>query len=100
MHMTPMNAHECPRCQIGHLQPAKTAFTRIINGAVVSVPEVKVYTCDVCAYQDFDRVTLARLQTMLGSIGIDVLDDIRPVTKSSPVEVEGIDAAKLPRPKP
>ncbi len=98
--MSPMNAHECPRCQIGHLQLGKTAFTRVINGAVVSVPEVKVHTCDVCGYQDFDRVTFARLQTLLGSVGIDVLDGSRPVTKSAPVEVDSLEPAKLPRPKP
>ncbi len=98
--MSQMNAHECPRCQIGHLQAGKTAFTRVINGAVVSVPEVKVYSCDVCGYQDFDRVTMARLQTLLGSVGIDVLDDSRPMTKSSPLEVDGLESAKLPRPKP
>jgi YgiT-type zinc finger domain-containing protein len=91
-------AYDCPRCQIGHCHAGRTTYTRVINGRVVSIPDIAVYTCDVCGYQEFDRDALLRLQTLLGANHQNSQEDNRPTTKSTSIDT--LEKGKSPRPKP
>lgn len=91
-------AYDCPRCQIGHCHPGKTIYTRVINGHVVSIPNIMVATCDVCGYQEFDREALLRLQALLGSNNTNSYEDNRPTAKSAPIDP--VEKGKSPRAKP
>jgi hypothetical protein len=89
---------DCPRCQIGHCRPGKSTYTQIANGQVISIPNITVYTCDVCGYHEYDRDALVRLQTMLGASRTLSPEDTRPLTK--PANFDVTEPGKSPRPKP
>ena len=53
-----MHKHEsarwCPNCQIGK-QTAKTVtLTARVNDTLLQVPDVSLYTCDICGYEEMD----------------------------------------------
>jgi YgiT-type zinc finger domain-containing protein len=91
-------AYDCPRCQIGHCHAGKTTYTRVTQGRVISIPNIAVYTCDVCGYQEFDRDALLRLQTLLGANSSSPQEDTRLTTKSP--SIDPVEKGKSPRPKP
>lgn len=64
--MTDPSAYPCPYCQIGFCQPSRDTYTRIYRGMLVSIPDMLVWICDICQYQEFDREALARLETLMG----------------------------------
>ena len=90
--------YECPRCQIGHCSPGKTTYTRLYNGKVISVPDMIVFTCDVCEYQEYDPEALINLQALLGKPRPKVLDENRPKPVTSALDPAA--TSKLHPPKP
>lgn len=55
----------CPRCQIGMLQPGHATYVRTVQGMLISVPDMLVWTCDLCRYQEFDEEMLSRVEAAL-----------------------------------
>jgi hypothetical protein len=64
--VTDPSAYPCPYCQIGFCQPSRDTYTRLHKGTLVSVPNMLVWICDICQYQEFDREAVTRLETLLG----------------------------------
>lgn len=91
-------AHECPRCQIGRCHPSKTTHMRMVNGHAISIPNITMYTCDICGFQELDPDALLRLQVLLGTVSNNPQEDNRPMTK--PATLDAPDTGKSPRPKP
>lgn len=92
-------AYDCPRCQIGHCHPGKTSFTRLYHGRLISVPDMTVYTCDVCGFQEFDPDAMTILQRLLGHTGAHQGEDARKVAKSTlPDPAEIAKKTQLPKP--
>lgn len=56
----------CPNCQIGICHPKRTTYLTIYNNMLVSVPNIAVWQCDICQYQEFEHQTIARLEALLG----------------------------------
>jgi hypothetical protein len=65
--MSDLSVYYCPNCQIGLCQPGKTTYLRLHEGLLVSVPDMPMWTCDICQYQEFDPDMITRLETLLGS---------------------------------
>ncbi len=60
----------CPRCQIGNLQATTGTYTSIQNGMLLSVPNMPVWKCDVCQYQEFDYDAITRVEALVGHLGL------------------------------
>lgn len=75
-------AFECPRCQIGLCQPSKSTYTRMYKGQLISVPDMTIYTCDVCGYYELDGDKVYDLETMMGSTRRVIPDEQRPKSKA------------------
>lgn len=91
-------AFECPRCQIGLCQPGKATYTRIARGQLISVPDMPIYTCDVCGYYEYDGEAVYDLEAMMGVVQPLPPDDQRPRVKPTPPQPDT--PVKSPRPKP
>lgn len=89
---------DCPRCQIGRCHPTASTYTRLMNGQVISVPNISVYVCDVCGYQEYERDDLLRLQALLGAASHGAQGENRPTARSA--QPDAPEAGKSPRPKP
>jgi hypothetical protein len=59
------SALPCPRCEIGMLHPGHATYVRTIQGTLISVPDMLVWTCDLCRYQEFDEENVARVEALL-----------------------------------
>ncbi len=64
--MSDFDAFPCPACQIGYCQPGKGTYLRLVNGTLVSAPDMPLWICDVCDYQEFDRDAVLRVEALLG----------------------------------
>lgn len=93
------NPQPCPRCSLGRLTMRHTPYTRVHEGVFISVPNVKVYTCDVCGFQEVDEEALIELDAWIGEFNLLPVDN-RPTTKISPVEQDSSEGAPTPRLKP
>jgi YgiT-type zinc finger domain-containing protein len=94
-----LDTYECPRCQIGHCHPGKTTFTRLHHGRLISVPDMTVYTCDVCGFQEFDPEAMTILQRLLGHATAQAAEEARKLAKSALLDAADI-AKKTQLPKP
>jgi hypothetical protein len=47
------------------------AYTRVINGLFVSVPDMPTHTCDICGYQEFGTEALLILESLVSRPGSD-----------------------------
>jgi YgiT-type zinc finger domain-containing protein len=72
--MSDQSSFMCPRCQIGRCQPGQITYVRMYNGMLLTVPNMQVYTCDVCGYEEFEPEAIERL------------DSLAPETDFSPEE--------------
>lgn len=59
----------CSQCQIGHFHTESRPYVRVVDGMLLSVPNMPALICDVCGYQDFDREGLTRVEALLGHVG-------------------------------
>ncbi len=57
--------YPCPRCQVGHCQRSTTPYLRVHGDALVSVPDMPIWTCDICGHFEYERDALARLETLM-----------------------------------
>jgi len=64
--MSDQFAYSCPYCQIGYCQPEQATYVRMQDGMLISVPDMPVWTCDICGYQEFDQEAMANLDALLG----------------------------------
>ncbi|MCU0499109.1 MAG: hypothetical protein MUF87_17285 [Anaerolineae bacterium] len=87
----------CPRCQIGRCKPGTTTLTRVLQGQVINLPDVKHYRCDVCGFEEIDREALQQLDRLLGASGAPSEGELRPVAKSPSTDLPNV--GKAPRPK-
>ncbi|GAB4346407.1 MAG: hypothetical protein Kow00117_23460 [Phototrophicales bacterium] len=58
-------AFYCPRCQFGRCYVHKGTYTRVYHGHLLSMPDIQLYVCDVCGYQEFDYQTMHYLHLLL-----------------------------------
>lgn len=58
MQKSAIHKHEsprwCPNCQIGKQSAKLITFTARVNDALLQVPDVNLYTCDICGYEEMD----------------------------------------------
>jgi len=89
----------CPRCQIGYLHPDKATYTSVQNGMLLSVPNMPIWKCDLCAYEEFDYDTLTKIEALVGHFGLPD-DPVRPASKLPQVDSEITDTKISHRIKP
>ena len=65
--MSDSTVYPCPVCQIGYCHPGHKTYLRMFNGMLVSVPDMPVWTCDICLHEEFDRESVERLEALLGA---------------------------------
>ena len=65
--MADLTAYPCPHCQIGYYQPDKKTYLQMYHGMLISVPDMLVWTCDICQHEEFDRDAIQQLEALLGS---------------------------------
>lgn len=56
----------CPACHIGTLHETTTTYVRQIGDALVTLPNVLTWVCDICGEYSYDEETIERLETLLG----------------------------------
>lgn len=82
----------CPRCGIGYCHPHDGIFADMVDGRLIRA-DVTIYTCDICGYNEYDILAMARLRQLLG---IDNEEALRP---SSTIADNISDADTTRRPK-
>lgn len=97
--MSTPNLQPCPRCSLGRLSMRRTPYTRVHEGLFISVPNVAVYTCDVCGLQEVDEAALIQLDALVGEFTQPLVED-RPAAKMPPVELDQDGLPITPRLKP
>ncbi|MBK8025430.1 MAG: YgiT-type zinc finger protein [Chloroflexi bacterium] len=63
---TSSTKHACPRCQIGTMQPTQASYSTVYRSALLSVPNIPAWSCDICAYLEYDDDAMARLEALVG----------------------------------
>lgn len=76
----------CPRCEVGLCRPGRVTYARVVAGQLLSVPNMRAFTCDVCGYREFEPNALRRLQVLMGDMDSTV-DDNAPRAKPASLEV-------------
>lgn len=67
MNDSKLMGYACPRCTVGRCTPRTTTFATMVHGQLLSIPNVKVYVCDVCHFAEYEQDTLeALLQELYG----------------------------------
>jgi len=59
--------YPCPRCQVGHCQRTTTPYLKVHGDMLVTVPDMPLWTCDICGYYEYERDVVARLETLMTS---------------------------------
>lgn len=80
----------CPRCQIGYLQADQATYTSVYHGMLLSVPNMPVWKCDLCEYQEFDYDALTRVEALVGRLGLPD-DPVRQPSKLQSVDSDAGD---------
>lgn len=60
----------CPRCQIGNMHATTGTYSAVYLGALLSVPNVPAWKCDVCEYLEFDYEALMQIEALVGHFGL------------------------------
>ncbi|MEZ4671487.1 MAG: YgiT-type zinc finger protein [Anaerolineae bacterium] len=95
--MSELSAYSCPNCQIGVCRPEKTMYLSLYDGMLVSVPDMPVWVCDICQYQEYDPEVILRLEVLLG--GQDNSSEAqRGAHKISPIDSLETTAARRIKP--
>jgi hypothetical protein len=84
--MADLTAYPCPNCQIGFYQPGKKTYLHLHHGLFVSVPDMLIWTCDICQHEEFDHDAILQLEALLG-IGESALDTQRTSAKVQSIEI-------------
>ena len=72
-----LNGYACPRCTVGRCTPGTTTFAEMVQGHLMTVPNVRTYVCDVCHFSEYEQDTLEALWHEL--YGEDHIDDFQSV---------------------
>lgn len=56
----------CPHCQIGHLRAQTAPYVTVEDDLFLSVPDAKLWSCDICGYQEFDDAVLLQVEQLIG----------------------------------
>ncbi len=56
----------CPECAVGRLGFRQVAYMYLFGNHLLTVPDFPAWTCGVCGYLEYDRDTLAKLESLLG----------------------------------
>ena len=64
--MNDETTYPCPSCQIGFCHPGKGTYLRMVGDSLVSVPDMALWKCDICEYEEFDRESVMHLEALLG----------------------------------
>jgi|FLYN01.1.fsa_nt_gi hypothetical protein len=59
--------YPCPRCQVGHCQRSMKPYLRVYGDLLVNVPDMPIWTCDICGFYEYERDALARLENLMSS---------------------------------
>jgi len=59
--------YPCPRCQMGHCQRSVMPYLSVHGSMLVNVPDMPVWTCDICGFYEYERDALARLDSLMNS---------------------------------
>jgi hypothetical protein len=66
--MTDSNqTYPCPRCQVGHCQRSVMPYLSLHGDMLVNVPDMPIWTCDICGFYEYERDALARLDSLMNS---------------------------------
>lgn len=87
--MSDQSSFMCPRCQIGRCQPGQITYTRMYNGMLLTVPNMRVYTCDVCGYAEFEPEEIQRLEFLAPETGFSA-DEAPRVSKPTTADIMDI----------
>jgi YgiT-type zinc finger domain-containing protein len=95
--MSEQSLFACPNCQIGQCTRKSSTYLRVWKGRLVAVPDITVWTCDICGYREYDPDQVAGVDALLGATEM-VFEAQRPAPKSPAFEPK--DSAPVRRPKP
>lgn len=76
--------HICPHCEIGHLHIERRTHVRIYQGMVLSAPNMPVYHCDVCGYEEYEPAAYRDLNTLVGASDPNRNGGSNPVKPAAP----------------
>lgn len=97
--MPEQSAFMCPRCQIGLCRPERITYVRMYAGMLLRVPDMLVYTCDICGYQELEQDAFYQLQAVIGEADPSI-EDAKSVAKPSPLDtIDSQDSNTTRRPK-
>ena len=57
--------YPCPRCQVGSCQRSLAPYLSVHDDMLISVPDMPIWTCDICGYHEFEREAVSRLETLM-----------------------------------
>jgi YgiT-type zinc finger domain-containing protein len=69
LHTLPRTRIICPMCHLGHLQLRVATYMRQFGETLISAPNTPVFECDVCHHREFDRLTVQRIELLVGQNG-------------------------------
>lgn len=78
-------AFPCPNCQIGHCHADRATYVQVYGDLFISVPHIRAWICDICGYQEFDRATLLRIETLVGQANQPSTNS--PVTRATASDI-------------
>ena len=56
------DSYACPRCMVGRCHLETTTYVQLYQDQLLSVPDMPVYICDVCHYEEFAIDAVEELQ--------------------------------------
>jgi YgiT-type zinc finger domain-containing protein len=86
--MTTHDKHTCPRCQIGSMMPTTATYSTVYRAALLSVPNIPAWNCDICGYIEYDDETMTRLEALVGEYVLSN-DTARMNAKLPPLDADG-----------
>jgi hypothetical protein len=69
LHTLPHTRIICPMCHLGHLHLRVATYVRQFGETLISAPSTPVFECDVCHHREFDRLTVQRIELLVGQVG-------------------------------
>lgn len=78
-----MGGYVCPQCDIGRMRYQKRAHVCVHAGLVISVPDMPVFVCDACGYQEFEPLAYVRLEHLLASVTDPTDAPVKPSSDSA-----------------
>lgn len=77
--------YPCPRCFVGHLKADHATYAGVIQGMLLSVPNMPAWTCDVCQHHEFDEAALIQIEALVGQTSLQD-ESNRPSAKRPPMD--------------